>query len=285
MRAILSILVAVLFAAQTALAGYNIILGTGQSNMTGYSTNYPDCAGDPDIVYGNDYTSHPISTYTNWDSSSGQVDTVSSDGSGAKSSWIRALSLLLRAAYPNDTNIFVPCSLGGTYIADWAPGVDPFDRTTLFGSADYRAAFVATNFVPLTLGGTVTRKINIFELGESDSSAQTASATFATGYTNFTTQLYQNSGYATLAVIIQQGNYNHTGWTQVTNAINNSFSVGTAHISGLIDISSLTSDGPDLIHFSSLNQLFTVATNALLTFETQYPPPAPPPPVYFPAHR
>lgn len=282
MKRILSIFIALVFlATQNVQAGYRIWLGWGQSNMTGFSDFYFVYTG-PAIVFGNDYLPHPLSTYTNWDSSSGQVDAVSSDGSGAKESWIRVLAYYADLAYPGDTNIFVPCSFGGTHISAWQPGANVFDRTTMFGSMDFRAVYVVTNYVQTTLGGTVTSMASIGQIGETDSADSTSTASFLNGITNVTQALYDNSGYETFIVRIQNGNYNQTGYTQVTNAIHQS--LGKCHVIGEI-VFPFTADGPDTIHISSLSQQDQAATNAIAAITSWFIPPPPPAPRYVGALR
>lgn len=85
-------------------------------------------------LYGNDNTWKEL--LDPYDSNSGQVDTVSSD-SQAAGSFVVPLATELMATLGCPV-AFIPCALGGTSITQWQAGADHLDRSTLYGSANYR---------------------------------------------------------------------------------------------------------------------------------------------------
>lgn len=109
----------------------------GQSNSSGRGTNNQSYTGVANwaSLFKNSYLWDVLADPT--DDATGQVDSVSDDGTAAGSPWP-----LLGTSITNNGGVpvaFIPCALGGTGIVSWLPGSDPFDRTTLFGSMAYRA--------------------------------------------------------------------------------------------------------------------------------------------------
>lgn len=127
------------------LARADAFLMAGQSNASGRAaldgnneTPHPRV-----LLFGNDYqykqATEPI------DSREGQVDTVSLDEqiiatSGHGFSLRAAKEVVERTTA---TVVIIPCPKGGTDISDWRRGADPFDRSTLFGSMNYRRSTAA----------------------------------------------------------------------------------------------------------------------------------------------
>lgn len=126
----------------------NILLA-GQSWISGRGTNNQiyTPAGAGAQLYGNDYVLKTLVDPT--DDSTGQVDAVSIDTAGG-SSWPLVASRLL-AANGAKPLIFIPAAKGGTSTAQWQPGANKEDRTTLFGSANYRGKQVG-NIAAVFLG-------------------------------------------------------------------------------------------------------------------------------------
>lgn len=92
-------------------------------------------------MFANDNTLKAVADPT--DSNVGQIDAVSDDAAAAGSIWPLTLSRMLdywsSVDAPIPEVVFVPCAKGGTSITQWLPGVDHLDRSTLYGSALYRA--------------------------------------------------------------------------------------------------------------------------------------------------
>jgi hypothetical protein len=113
----------------------------GQSNASGRLTANQSFTGTTGmaVMLGNDYECALLTDPV--DTSTGQVDTISSDTdpTGMGSWWP-----LLANDYVSATGIpvaFVPCAKGSTSFTSspsWVPDADPLDRSTLFGSALYR---------------------------------------------------------------------------------------------------------------------------------------------------
>lgn len=75
------------------------------------------------------------------DSPAGQVDSASYDAEAAGSIWpLVATQYMAAKGWPV---AFIPCCRGGQGNVRWWPGVNHFDRTTLYGSAMYRALVLA----------------------------------------------------------------------------------------------------------------------------------------------
>lgn len=114
-------------------------------------------------LFGNDYVWKELADP--YDSATNQVDTISSDTSpAAAGSYIPLLATLIMA----DQGVpvaFVPAARGATTIADWLPAADHLDRSTFYGSMNYRAHQTGAKAV-------------LWWGGESDAIAGTSQATF-----------------------------------------------------------------------------------------------------------
>ena len=121
--------------------GIGLVLACcGQSNMvgqtasgaglfqSGMSANY--IAG----VFGNDNLWHLGGDA--YDNNYNQVDAVSSDAAGGASFVTPMVAAMMEAL--ECPIALIPCAKGATVISSWLPGADHLDRTTLYGSANYR---------------------------------------------------------------------------------------------------------------------------------------------------
>jgi len=109
----------------------------GQSNASGHGASLDDREKpDPRVtMFGNDYRWKPAREPV--DTAAGQLDKVSDDGAHVNdkvghSFALRAAKDLVRAGVKQVK--LIPCAKGGSNIAAWRMGSDPFDRSTLFGS-------------------------------------------------------------------------------------------------------------------------------------------------------
>lgn len=121
----------------------------GQSNASGRGViNTLAARGDAStFVFGNDYVwkraSEPVDDPTD------QVDAVSADSlyviPGVIGHGFAAQAMLGLIKQGRRLDL-IPCTMGGSSIADWMPDTDREDRATLYGSANYRRtqAAVAT---------------------------------------------------------------------------------------------------------------------------------------------
>lgn len=125
-------------------------LSAGQSNEAGNYTPITAgyITGIPQItVFGNDYVFRQAEEPL--DSITGQVDVVSQETAGINSttghgSALKAMKDLYAARGGRYT--IIPSAMGGTSVENWQPSAtNIFDRSTLFGSALYRAAGTIAN--------------------------------------------------------------------------------------------------------------------------------------------
>ena len=121
----------------TLLVGNLVVLVAGQSNAVGKGLPFsPAEQGIPEVrMLGNDYlwkeAAEPL------DSAQGQLDAVSIDNITDHSFGVRLGKDLFAAS--GRFSYLIPSALGGTRVSQWAAASNPLDRTTLFGSANYRA--------------------------------------------------------------------------------------------------------------------------------------------------
>lgn len=153
-----------------------VIVSMGQSNDSGRGTNnqlYTSTVLPAAQMYANDNTLKAVADPV--DSNVGQVDSVSDDAAAAGSIWPLTLSRMLdywnSIGAPIPEIVFVPCSKGGTSITQWLPGADHLDRTTLYGSALYRARQAGSGQRGVL---TIVERIQ----GETDAAAGMSQATY-----------------------------------------------------------------------------------------------------------
>lgn len=146
-----------------------VILLMGQSNMSGRGTNNQAYTGGAEkaLLFGNDYVLKTMVDPS--DSSTAQVDTVSSDGAGG-SVWPLVASRLASRS-PGLSFVFVPAAKGATSITQWLPATDHQDRTTLYGSAVYRAKQAGS-------GQNGVTTVVLWWQGETDAAAGMSQATY-----------------------------------------------------------------------------------------------------------
>jgi hypothetical protein len=116
--------------------GSLVLLVAGQSNASGRGLPMLTDPGNEHVrMLGNDYrwriAQEPLDAATN------QRDGVSRDTRAAYS-FGTMLGHLLHDALGHPTYL-IPTALGGSSALAWLPAADPLDRTTLYGSANYRA--------------------------------------------------------------------------------------------------------------------------------------------------
>lgn len=125
---------------------YDAFIILGQSNAVGLGELADREDSDPSVwMFGNDYQFKIA--YEPVDDSAGQVDLVSLDPSIATNS-AHGHSFALRAAkgltaVRANRTLLIPSARGSTAIQDWLPGTNRYDRSTLFGSANYRRSIAA----------------------------------------------------------------------------------------------------------------------------------------------
>ncbi len=146
----------------------DIYVIAGQSNFSGRGFNNQvytsPGSGVKATLYGNDNTWKDLTDP--FDSSAGQVDTISNDASAAGS-----LVPLLASYILADQNVpvaFIPTAQGGTSSAQWLPGTNHKTFTTLFGSMERRIDAAANGHV---------RAVLWFQ-GETDASTCVSAATY-----------------------------------------------------------------------------------------------------------
>jgi hypothetical protein len=152
----------------------DVYLSCGQSNAAdwGQIANPLQQASHPTLVAGRFSQSYvwtqlvdPMSDQDGW------IDTVSKTTPAPSGSYGQILATLFMADQGVPIAI-IPASAGGSAISQWQKGSDPYDRTTLFGSAMYKASLQPNGI-----------KLILMHQGESDAtiaSGPTAPATYQT---------------------------------------------------------------------------------------------------------
>lgn len=230
---------------QSSVAIANVGIGdvfviAGQSNGSGRATNNQVYSGTPKAaLLGNDYVWRELVDPT--DSNSGQIDSVSSDAAGGSVWPLVATSYLSNQGIPI---AFVPCAKGSTSVTAWQPAASHTDRTTLYGSMNYRAQLI---------GGI---KAVLWWQGENDAFASMDTATYQAAFQAFADAVFADLGVKVIPARLQKGNdYNASQQAQIVNAIINV--ENTAHVGTGPDLSGLTSDSGD--HFLLDASVATVA--------------------------
>lgn len=220
----------------------DVFVIAGQSNASGRGTNSQaySHATLKAAMFGNNYLWKELVDPT--DSKTGQIDTVSSDGTTPTGSiWpLVATSHLENQGVPC---AFVPCAMGGTSITAWQPGADHVNRATLYGSMNYRASLTGCKAV-------------LWWQGEQDAFASMDTATYQTNLTALGAAVDTDRGVKVLPAKIQQGNdYNGTQQGNINTAIGNVWN--TTGIGTGPDLSDLLTTAGD--HFFSDADLATIA--------------------------
>jgi hypothetical protein len=235
-------------AAVTNVGVGDVVLCSGQSNMSGRGTNnqsYKDAVGLKACLFGNDYTWKQL--VDPYDSNASQVDTVSSD-SGAAGSFVPLLATLWMA-YTKAPVAFIPAALGGTSITQWAPGSNHLDRTTLYGSANYRTSSNGAN------GGTP--RVNLWWQGETDAQNSMAQATYLADYQSYASAVKADIGCKTMPCkLLNCSGPAPTDLAHINAAIGQAWSSDNNTITGP-DLSDIASD--DTFHAQTDAKLQVVA--------------------------
>lgn len=125
---------------------FDVFIILGQSNAVGLGELADREPSDESVwMLGNDYQFKVA--YEPLDDSEWQVDLVSADRTIRTNaqyghSWGLRAAKGITAACGNRV-LLIPCAKGSTIIQNWLPGTNRFDRTTLFGSANYRRSLAA----------------------------------------------------------------------------------------------------------------------------------------------
>ena len=182
--------------------GSLVFLIAGQSNAVGLGAPLEgwDTPRSDVRMLGNDYrwrdASEPL------DDATDQEDSISDDGTFVRYSFATRLGHLLADAtgYPV---YLIPAAKGSSKVNAWGP-MNPWDRTTLFGSANYRAQVSAglrpnpvTDQPVLAEGGPVSAVV--WYQGESDRAAAERLA-FISGTNKVMTEFEAQLGVPTIAV-------------------------------------------------------------------------------------
>ncbi len=129
--------------------GTDIFILAGQSNASGRGVlDENNEAPDPRVyLFGNDYEWKVA--YEPIDDPVGQVDEVSDDSIRINETLGHSLALRAGkgALWTSRTLGIIPCPRGGTRVSQWRRPPDPFDRSTLFGSMNFRRLLAAPNGV------------------------------------------------------------------------------------------------------------------------------------------
>lgn len=128
-------------AGQAAAVGIGeIFMAVGQSNNSGRGVNnqvWSHATLSPGMFANSNEWKTLADPY---DSNAAQVDVTSTDPAAAGSIYpLLATELMAALSVPVAV---VPCAKGGTAITEWLPGANHLDRTTLYGSANYRTTLV-----------------------------------------------------------------------------------------------------------------------------------------------
>ncbi len=216
----------------------DIFIISGQSNASGRG-NTLNSYSHPTLkagLFGNDDNWKELADAT--DSNSGQVDGVSSDGIAKGSPWpIVATSIMANHGIPV---AFVPTAKGGTSTAQWQPGSNHSNTSTLYGSMNRR----------ITAVGGVVKGVLFFQ-GESDSGANVTQATYETRLGTIVNTI-ESDFVGTKTMVGQIGHSNKTGNDAIRAAQIATINANTNAVLGpaTYDIN-LADEGGDTLHFKS----------------------------------
>lgn len=167
----------------------DVFIVAGQSNASGYGTNNQSYshATLKATMLGNDYNWKELVDPT--DSKINQVDSVSAEtGTPGGSVWPLLATLFM--ANQGVPCAFVPCAWGGADVLSWQPGANHEDRTTLYGSMNYRAIQTGV-------------KVVLLHLGERDALIGTSQATYNSLLDSFANAVNTDSSVKVMACKLQ----------------------------------------------------------------------------------
>lgn len=165
---------------------YDAFIILGQSNAVGTGELADPEPPDESVwLFGNDYQFKMA--YEPVDDSTGQVDEVSGDpvvypGATYGHSWSLRAAKGISMARGNQI-LLIPCAKGSTLIHHWLPGTNRYDRSTLFGSANYRRSVAAA-------GGLK----GIWYYGHESNTEEPFRASYIADWTRLITELRQDFG-------------------------------------------------------------------------------------------
>jgi hypothetical protein len=198
----------------------------------------------PDLLFGNDYVFKQLGDPT--DINTNQVDTVSSDNASG-SCWPNMATNL--DAHVQRTFGFVPCAASGTTSAQHLPGANHQDRSTLFGSMEFRTLQVISD------GWDV--KCRLYWQWEQDALLGISTNIWASNVCYSADQYFIDTGVVTMLPIPQTSNpSSSTPIDATTNAMYQACArglIGTHHIIAGPDLSDILTD--DSYHLGSDSKL------------------------------
>lgn len=238
--------------ASAAYVGIGDVFGIwGQSNGCGRGTNYQHYLspsnGTKATLFGNDYLWHEMADPT--DSDADQVDAVSNDftvgvGHSTGSIWpLVSTSFLTSQGVPV---AFVPCALGGSAISQWAAGSSHVDRTTLYGSANYRCQ---------QAGGV---KAVLWWQGETDALNNVATATYQAALLAIANNVAADLGCKFMPCKLQTCNITQSQQDKINAAIGNLWALGGNVLTGP-DLTGLSTEPEDSVHLKTDAKLASAA--------------------------
>lgn len=206
----------------------DIFIIAGQSNavgMTAGNQSYSHATLKA-CMLGNDYAWKELADPV--DSSTGQVDTVSTDSAGGSFYPPLATSHMASQGCPV---AFVPCAKGGSQISDWAVPSNHLDRSTLWGSMLYRT---------LQVGGA---RCVLWWQGESDVINATTRTVYNNALDAVVNTFYTDAGVKFMVCTLEDMS-NAGVWTGDESTIN--LAIGDAW-----------SDNSNVLHGPDLQTLWT----------------------------
>lgn len=236
----------------------DVIVQAGQSNMSGRGTNNQTYAKTPTGVFAALFqNSNSWAELSDpYDSINAQVDAVSLDNTTPAGS---VVPLIARYCIHNQRVpvAFVPCAMGSTSITEWLPGADHLDRSTLYGSMNYR------------IGLTGGAKFAMWWQGETDATAGMSQATYNGHLDTIANALMADRGIKLMPCVMQTISNGAT--TEQQNAIRNAtVEAWTDNANVLVgpDLSDLTSD--DTAHLQTDEKLAIAAERWWVAIEAAF---------------
>lgn len=231
----------------------DIFICDGQSNMSGRGDNSQATTGVYGL-FGNDYRWKKLTDP--YDRNWGMVDGVSNDGTAA-GSWVLLLADAI-SAITGYAVAFVPCALGGTLSSQWLPSADHNDRTTFYGSANYRTT---------TVGGA---RCALWWQGEQDAYESVSEATYNSNLDTIANAINADQGIKLMPCKLQ--NLDPAGYSNVNvNAAITTAWADNANVLTGPDFSDITPvDADQQVHFRTDAQLQLAASRWATAIATAF---------------
>ena len=239
-----------------SIVGADVFLLVGQSNGSGRGTNLNAATGGG--IFTNSYKYRALVDPV--DSRVHQVDSVSSEPNNPSrgSVWPGVMTAIMNQT--GRTAYIVPCNLGGSTINQWQPGANHQDRTTLYGSAIYRA-------LQAQAAGGILRAALMWE-GENDAQAAISQSSFNSYLDTLANAIDTDLNIPTIPCKLQQllGGYSVAN----VNAAIVEAQGDNANVLVGPDLSGLTSDNDDglgshLMSDANISNATTLWGNAIIT--------------------